>query len=173
MFSHLEQFLGDRGYRVICWDARGHGRTHADPTQLFSYWDLAEDCLAVMDAAGVDTAVLAGMSQGGYSALRVALTAPERVRALVLLGTEAGASNDAEKLDYRNMFDAWCDRDVPLDPIAQALAPRLIGGSSADHAPWLAKWAGSDRPAIRAAAQCLIERESVTDRLSVITCPHW
>lgn len=39
-------------YRIISIDARGHGRT-SDEGRPFTYWDLAEDTLAIMDAAGV------------------------------------------------------------------------------------------------------------------------
>ncbi len=171
MFAPQAAALRGQGYRVLSWDARGHGLTEADPEQPFSYWDSATDALAVMDAAGVESAVHIGMSQGGYTALRLALTAPERVRALVLLDTEASASTEAEKQGYRELFAAWCDPAVPLEPLIDGLAPRLIAGSADDQAPWRTKWAASDRRAIRAAADCLIERESVLDRLPEIDCP--
>ncbi|MGW4240998.1 alpha/beta fold hydrolase [Nocardia sp. NPDC004722] len=163
--------LADEGYRVICWDARGHGQTQAPAGQPFSYWDLARDCLAVMDHAGVDRAVIAGMSQGGYIALRVALTAPERVQSLILLDTAADASTPEEKGDYMFLFSGWCDPEVPLLPMALQLAPRLIGGSQAQQQPWIDKWMSSDRTRIREAADNLINRDSVLERLGEITCP--
>ena len=46
--------------------------------------DSASDCLALLTHLGIERAVVGGMSQGGYLSLRVALTAPERVRALPL-----------------------------------------------------------------------------------------
>lgn len=171
MFSPQVEYLASRGFRVLCWDARGHGKTESAADSLFTYWDSARDVLAVMDAARVDRATLAGMSQGGYAALRAALLAPERVGALVLLDTEAGASDADEKAGYRELFDAWTNPDVPLDPLADGLAPRLIGGSEPDQAPWRARWHVSDRSAIRAAGHCLIERESVLDQLGKIRCP--
>ncbi|MEV3965674.1 alpha/beta hydrolase [Nocardia sp. NPDC050193] len=171
MFTPQAEYLVSRGFRTLCWDARGHGRTESAPDRAFTYWDSARDLLGVMDAAQVERATLVGMSQGGYAALRAALLAPERVDALVLLDTEAGASNDSEKAGYREMFDAWTNPDIPLDPLIDNLAPRLIGGTDADQAPWRANWHASDRSAIRAAAQCLIERESLMDRLGEIHCP--
>jgi len=51
-------------YRVITWDQRGHGGTRA--TGAFTYWDSAADVLALLDHLGVERAVLAGMSQGGF-----------------------------------------------------------------------------------------------------------
>lgn len=171
MFSPQVEYLESKGFRVLCWDARGHGGTVTDPEAEFTYWDSARDLLAVMDAAGVEHAILGGMSQGGYTILRTALLAPERVDALILLDTEAGASSEEQKEGYRGLFDAWTNPDVPLNDLATGLAGQLIGGTTADQAPWRAKWAASDRPAIRSAAQCLMDRESVTDRLGEITCP--
>ncbi|MEV6100929.1 alpha/beta hydrolase [Nocardia sp. NPDC051981] len=171
MFAPQVEYLEAKGFRVLCWDARGHGGTATEPHRPFSYWDSARDLLAVMDAAGVDRAVLGGMSQGGYTTLRAALLAPERVEALILLDTEAGDSPDEQKAEYRELFDAWTNPEVPLAVLADGLAPQLIGGTAADQAPWRAKWAASDRSAIIQAAACLTERESLLDRLVEITCP--
>ncbi|MEC3915706.1 alpha/beta fold hydrolase [Nocardia sp. CDC160] len=171
MFAPQVEYLEAKGFRVLCWDARGHGGTVAEPNRPFTYWDSARDLLAVMDAAGVDRAILGGMSQGGYTILRTALLAPERVQGLILLDTEAGDSSEEQRADYRQLFDAWTNPEVPLANLADGLAPQLIGGTAADQAPWRAKWAVSDRSAITQAANCLIERESLLDRLDEITCP--
>jgi pimeloyl-ACP methyl ester carboxylesterase len=74
------------GHRVIAYDARGHGRSHPAlaPTD-YGYERLAADALAVLDAAGVERAVLAGSSMGAHTAVRVALEHPERVLALGLI----------------------------------------------------------------------------------------
>src|SRR5215510_5231697 len=87
MFDWQVTALAPR-YRVITWDERGHGGTRA--TGAFTYWDSAADVLALLDHLGVERAVLAGMSQGGFLSLRAALTAPDRVRALVLIDSQAG-----------------------------------------------------------------------------------
>ena len=71
-------------FRVIRWDARGFGATRWDG-KPFTYWDLADDLLALLDHLGLERAVLGGMSQGGFSAMRAALRKPERVRGLVLI----------------------------------------------------------------------------------------
>ncbi|MFR9754092.1 alpha/beta fold hydrolase [Nocardia sp. 004] len=171
MFAPQVEFVESRGVRALCLDARGHGDTMSDPDRPFTYWDSARDMLAVMDDAGVEHATLVGMSQGGYTTLRTALLDPSRVDALVLLDTEASASTAEEKAGYQELFDAWTDPNVPLATLADSLAPRLIGGTDADQAPWRAKWHSSDRPLIRPAANCLIERETLLDRLGEITCP--
>ena len=71
------------GHRVIAYDARGHGRSSGAAS--YTYADLAGDLLAVLDAFGVDRAVLAGASMGAHTLLRVALEAPSRVCGLVAI----------------------------------------------------------------------------------------
>ena len=53
------------------------------------------------------SAVLAGMSQGGFLSLRAALTAPERVRGLVLIDTQAGVEDPEALPLYQGMNDEW------------------------------------------------------------------
>ena len=74
--------------RVICFDKRGQGLS--DPS--LNVPDLEErvhDIEAVMDAAGVDQAILYGVSEGGPMCLKFAHDHPERVKGLILLGTTA------------------------------------------------------------------------------------
>jgi len=75
--------LARAGHRVIAYDARGHGES--DPAQPYGYPALAADLVGVLDAAGVERAVLAGASMGAHTAVRVALEQPGRVAGLVLI----------------------------------------------------------------------------------------
>ncbi|MBV9092683.1 MAG: alpha/beta hydrolase, partial [Streptosporangiaceae bacterium] len=68
-------------YRVIRYDARGFGRSPA-PAVKFS---LFTDLVAVLDWYGLDRVAIVGCSQGGGSALALALEHPARVSALALL----------------------------------------------------------------------------------------
>jgi 3-oxoadipate enol-lactonase len=69
-------------HRLLRHDMRGFGRSPLPP-QPYSN---ARDLLDVMDAAGIDRAVLVGASLGGRVALEIALAEPDRVSALVLVG---------------------------------------------------------------------------------------
>jgi 3-oxoadipate enol-lactonase len=74
------------GHFVVSYDARGHGRSAPAPEpDAYGYEALAEDLLAVLDALELPRAVLAGASMGAHTALRLALTRPERVAGLVLI----------------------------------------------------------------------------------------
>lgn len=69
-------------HRVIWFDNRGTGRSES--TRVASISDMAQDALAVLDAAGVERAHVYGVSLGGVVVLQLALEAPERVLSLVL-----------------------------------------------------------------------------------------
>jgi 3-oxoadipate enol-lactonase len=167
MFAPQVQTLRDE-YRVITWDERGFGRTEFDG-QPFSYWDSASDCLGLLDHLGIDRAVVGGMSQGGFLSLRAALLAPERVRALVLLDTEAGVFDAEEKAANDGMVEIWLSAG-PIDELAEAVAAIII--DDPDHNPsWIAKWQAGPKEALEHPYQCLASRDDITDRLGEITCP--
>lgn len=73
-------------YRVLVWDARGHGRSR--PTGSgFSLELCAGDMLAILDEIGVEQAVLCGQSLGGYIAQHIYMLAPQRVQAMIVIGS--------------------------------------------------------------------------------------
>jgi 3-oxoadipate enol-lactonase len=156
-------------FRVIRWDARGHGGTRAQ--ESFSYWDSARDLLGLLDHLGIEQAVLGGMSQGGFLSLRAALLAPDRVRALILIDSQAGLENPDAVPAYEQMEQVWMDQGPEL---VQDLVAAIILGPAAgpvDHGPWFAKWANADRDELRLAFRCLMDRDDITGRLSEISCP--
>jgi 3-oxoadipate enol-lactonase len=74
------------GYRVVAYDARGHGCSTAAPDpSAYGYERLALDLEAVLDALDLERAVLAGASMGAHAALCFALRHPERVAGLGLI----------------------------------------------------------------------------------------
>jgi pimeloyl-ACP methyl ester carboxylesterase len=75
--------------RVIAFDNRGVGRSDHTNGQ-YTMRQLADDAVAVMDAANVDAASVYGLSLGGMIAQQLVLRHPERVRALVLGATTPG-----------------------------------------------------------------------------------
>jgi pimeloyl-ACP methyl ester carboxylesterase len=104
-----DQFgLFARTYRVVRFDARGHGSSsRLEPGRPFSTKD---DAFAVMDAAGVDRAALVGCSGGGATALDCALDAPDRVAALVLVAS--GVSGFEEGTPEEEAW--WAEKMAPV-----------------------------------------------------------
>ncbi|MEV6770366.1 alpha/beta hydrolase [Nocardia sp. NPDC051030] len=171
MFEPLREPLAAAGINLVTVDGRCHGRTQTPDGEPFSYWDMAADAFAVLDAIGVERAVVGGMSQGGYTALRMALLAPERVQGLALMDTEANACTPAELAFYRTFFARWCGSE-PMAPLVAELAPQLIGGTDPRlWRTWTSRWYTSDRLAIEPATRCLMDRRSMLDRLPEITAP--
>ena len=72
--------------RALSVDLRGHGEASA-PRDGYSLAGMAEDVVGFMDAVGLQSAVLVGSSSGGYVAQQVAVTRPDRVEGLVLVGS--------------------------------------------------------------------------------------
>jgi len=165
MFDPQVQDMSDE-FRCITWDERGFGQTVA--TGPFNYYDSAADCLALLRHLGLDQAVLAGMSQGGFLSLRAALTDPARVKALVLIDTQAGVENPETRGGYDAMRDEWLANGP--GNVQDAIAS-LILGADVDARPWFAKWALLPRDSFGLAYECLVGRDDITARLGEIMCP--
>ena len=73
--------LVKRGYRLISYDARGHGAS--EPAPSYAYADLAADLEAVLEELELENAALVGSSMGAATAMGFTLEHPERVPALV------------------------------------------------------------------------------------------
>jgi 3-oxoadipate enol-lactonase len=84
-------------YRVVAADVRGHGRSDAGDGQ-YTLEFFVDDLLALLDHLEIPSAVLVGLSMGGYIALRAAERNPDRVRALVLCDTRSEADSNEAKV---------------------------------------------------------------------------
>jgi pimeloyl-ACP methyl ester carboxylesterase len=92
------------GHRVVLYDARGHGRSEPAPApDAYGYEDLTDDLVALLDARGIDRAVLAGASMGAHTILRLALHAPERVAGLVVITP----AHDPATFDDEGRLAGW------------------------------------------------------------------
>ena len=103
MWFRLVPALAER-YRVIRVDNRGAGHTGDVPGAPYTVETMAGDCLAVLDAAGVDAAHVVGISMGGLMAQEIALTAPERVLSLCLTATHPGIAHAVVNPDAMAML---------------------------------------------------------------------
>lgn len=164
MFDAQVDALRDT-HRVITWDERGFGGTRA--TGDFSYWDSANDVLALMDHLSIERAVIGGMSQGGFLSLRVALTAPARVRGLILIDTQAGTEAPETVGPYNQLHEAWLAHGPAA--VQDVIAGLILGPG--EWGEWFAKWAALEPAQFTAAFNCLMHRDDVTGRLGEIECP--
>jgi pimeloyl-ACP methyl ester carboxylesterase len=99
-FAEATPVLAAAGYRVVVPFARGYGTTRFrsdDTVRNGQQAVLAVDVIALMDALGIDRAILGGFDWGGRSADIVAALWPDRCKALVsvsgyLIGSQAGGA---------------------------------------------------------------------------------
>jgi pimeloyl-ACP methyl ester carboxylesterase len=94
--------LAKRGYRLIAYDARGHGAS--SPAPGYEYADLVADLEAVIEDLELDRPALVGSSMGAATTLTYALEHPDRVPALVqITPAYTGEGRTAENVDK----DTW------------------------------------------------------------------
>src|SRR5258708_3377609 len=78
-------------FRVILYDVRGHGQSEASGDS-YSLEELANDVVKLLDYLSIGRTALVGVSLGGMIGQVLALTAPERLSALVLCSTGSEAT---------------------------------------------------------------------------------
>jgi pimeloyl-ACP methyl ester carboxylesterase len=95
-------------YRLIVWDVRGHGRSDSpeDPSAYSERACLA-DMAAILDACGLDTAVIGGLSLGGYLSLAFLLDYASYVCGLMLFDTGPGYRNEQGRNAWNAMAEGY------------------------------------------------------------------
>jgi pimeloyl-ACP methyl ester carboxylesterase len=154
-------------FRCIIWDERGFGQTEVHGP--FTYWNSADDALALLSHLGVDAAFFVGMSQGGFISLRAALRAPTRVRGLGLIDTQAGAEPEEARAVYEAMAVEWSTNGAS-DELTGAVAATIMS-PGCDHAGWVAKWQAIPKESILEPFRTLMDRDDISDRVSGIVAP--
>jgi len=81
-------------YRIVTWDMRGHGQSDSpDDAAAYSEQATVDDMAAILKHLGIESAVIGGLSLGGYMSLAFNLAHPQMVRALMLFETGPGYRN--------------------------------------------------------------------------------
>jgi len=114
----LVPYLTDAGYRVVRYDTRGFGESTTDEVAFSNRADL----VAVLDALGIERAVLVGNSRGGTIAYDTAIERAERVVAVVGVAGGLGGFDGGATPEERTLFeesDRLESAEVP-DPAAIA-----------------------------------------------------
>src|SRR3954468_12626719 len=109
-----------RHHTLVLWDMRGHGQSDYPENQTaYSEALTVADIAALLDAVGAKTAVVGGLSLGGYMSLAFYRSHPERARALLIIDTGPGYKNDQAREGWNANALARADkydRDGLPDP---------------------------------------------------------
>jgi pimeloyl-ACP methyl ester carboxylesterase len=160
-------------HRPITFDWRGFGESSIG-SEISTMENFADDAAQLMTALQVEKATLCGLSMGGYAALAFYRKYPQRVSALILADTRAGADSEEGK---RTRYEiAEMVRQSGASRIADKMIPQLISEKTQQKNSETAIWIrniieANSPPAIAAALRGMAERQDSSDLLSVINCP--
>ncbi len=149
------------GLRTISYDARGHGRSAPAPDHgAYGYERLTGDLLAVLDALGIERAVLAGASMGAHTIARFALDHPERVTAMGLITPAYDPTADTTGPDA---FAGW-------DALARGLREGGVEGFLAayDFSTVPGAWRATVETVVRQRLSAHDHPDAVADALEVV-----
>ena len=134
-YDHVVGPARQRGLRLVSFSRAGYARSSPRPGR--SVADVVEDAVAVLDAIGVERALVAGVSGGGPHALACAALRPDRfVAALVVAGC-APYDADLDFLDGMGQanldeYGAALAGEASLRQFLDELAPTMRTGTAAD-----------------------------------------
>ncbi len=158
-------------YRVVRFDARGHGKSEA-PVGRYDFKTLSADVVALMDHLGINQAGFVGLSMGGMVGQALGLYHPDRFSCLTLVSTTSRVP-----AEFRSM---WVDRvkvarDKGMTSQVEGAMPRWLAASSRANRPDLvARFTrmieATPLEGYAGWCQC-IETLDFTDQLKAITLP--
>jgi 3-oxoadipate enol-lactonase len=170
---NLQRIAMATRFRIISFDNRGAGRSDK-PTVPFTLEQMADDALAVLDAAGIETAHVVGASMGGVISQIVAVKYPHRVRSLTLVCTACRNHPWRQEL-----LQSWAKTaaDKGMIEVGKEAAQWVMSPRSFRRLVPAFTWMGplaALRPRHSFVSQIdaiLNTREDLVDQLSTITAP--
>jgi pimeloyl-ACP methyl ester carboxylesterase len=165
--------LAGRGWRIIVPELRGFGAGAGDPP-VTSIDDYAADTIDLLDTLHVETAVIAGLSMGGYIAMAMFRHAPRYFLAMVLADTKS-PGDSPEAVTGRKAMQQLV-RDKGPAATADALLPKLVGDTTRRARPDVIDTlrtliTGNSVESIAGALDALMTRPDSTPTLATIYCP--
>jgi 3-oxoadipate enol-lactonase len=170
---NLQRIAMATRFRIISFDNRGAGRSDK-PTEPFTLEQMADDALAVLDAAGIETAHVVGASMGGVISQIVTVKYPYRVRSLTLVCTACRNHPWRQEL-----LQTWAKTaaDKGMIEVGKEAAQWVMSPRSFRRLVPAFTWMGplaALRPRHSFVSQIdaiLNTREDLVDQLSTITAP--
>lgn len=176
--GEIQALLQDRRYRLVALDWRGFGESEitSSPVKpvISTMVMFADDVAGLMDALGIQQAVLCGLSMGSYAAFAFARKYPERVRGLILADTRPGDDTPEARANRENM--AQLAESQGTGAVADLQLPRLISDYTRQHHPEVEarvrQLIDTATPqGIAAASRGMAVRADSSDLLAQLSCP--
>ena len=158
-----------RGARTVAPNLPGFGGAEAVAGGVLTMEAAAERCVSALDDAGLDRAVVCGLSMGGYVAFELWRRAPDRIAGLVLANTRAGADTPEGAAGRRALAERLAaEGNVLVESPPPLLSDEPPPGLWDEVTGWIA-----DQPtaSIAAAALGMAERPDSTPDLPGIGVP--
>jgi class 3 adenylate cyclase/pimeloyl-ACP methyl ester carboxylesterase len=167
----LLNFLADH-FHLIRYDSRGTGLSDWDVADV-SFEALEQDLETVVDALGLRSYALLGISQGAALSIVHAIRYPRRVSKMVLLGGYASGQNMLKRFDMKVfltlMREGWGDEHSAFQKM---LSTAFLPNASAEQIKWLAdqqRMASSRENAVR--LRSTSDAIDITDVLPKVSTP--
>ncbi|WP_329489634.1 alpha/beta hydrolase [Kitasatospora sp. NBC_01246] len=171
--AQLDGLPGTTGHeaRVLAPDQRGFGSTELG-TDEPSLDAVADDVALLLDAAGIDRAVIGGLSMGGYVALAFARRHPRRMAGLLLANTKATADTDTARANRERIAAAVLARDSVQLLLDERMAAGQLGPDSGHLVDRVQGMIAAASPAAVAWAQrAMAARPQTLDVLAGVRVP--
>lgn len=162
-------------HRVLLFDNRGAGRTEAPPDTDITIEQMADDTAGLMDAVGMESADIMGVSMGGMIAQELALKYPGKVNRLVLCVTFCGGQETV--LASREVLQKLVDRSgTPEEQVRRFMGLMFSDGWLAENESYMGdfvdRYLKAPATDMNAARQFMAtQRFSTYDRLPLIDKP--
>ena len=117
-----------KSHQLVLWDMRGHGQSdYPDDPAAYSEAETVADMAAILDAVGAQSAIIGGLSLGGYMSLAFHKTHPDRTRALLIIDTGPGFKKNEAR-------EAWNTRSLGTAAKLEAEGLTTLQSASAERA---------------------------------------
>jgi 3-oxoadipate enol-lactonase len=174
LFAPQIAALADR-YRCIAFDFRGHGESQVT-ADGYDMDTLTEDAAELIRVLGCAPCHFAGLSMGGFVAMRLAIRHPELIRSLMLLETSADPEPEENLTRYRflRFIARWLGMGIVARPVLKILFGKtfLADPARADlREEFRRRLVANDRIGVHRAVLGVITRQGITDQLDAIQKP--
>jgi len=130
--DQIKALLSENRFRLVAPDWRGFGESDII-SEVSTMEMFADDLAGLMDSLGIDTAILCGLSMGGYVAFAFLRKYPQRVQGLILADTRPGADTPEAQAN-REKVALLAETEGP-GAIADLQLPTLISDYTRRHSP--------------------------------------